>query len=63
MFVGVPTFACLYTGIRRFCAWRLQEKGLPVHAYNYRTHRPVSDEELGQKAKKPPESGEDKEKH
>jgi len=48
MFIGVPLFACLYTGVRRFCVWRLEEKGLPVHAYNYRTHTPVTDEELEQ---------------
>ena len=48
MFIGVPLFACLYTGVRRFCAWRLEEKGLPIHAYNYRTHVPVSDEEMQQ---------------
>ena len=53
MFVGVPVFACLYTGVRRFCAWRLREKGLPTHSYNYRTHRPVPDEELGRQT--PPE--------
>ncbi len=46
MFIGVPLFACIYTGVRRFCAYRLKKKGLPVHAYNYRTHAPVSDEEL-----------------
>ena len=47
MFVGVPLFACIYTGIRKFSAWRLEQKGLPIHSYNYRTHRPVTDEELG----------------
>ncbi len=48
MFIGVPLFACLYTGVRKFCVWRLTEKGLPVHAYNYRTHVPVTDEEMQQ---------------
>ena len=47
MFVGVPLFACIYTGIRKFSAWRLEQKGLPIHSYNNRTHRPVTDEELG----------------
>ena len=29
---------------------RLEQKGLPIHSYNYRTHRPVTDEELGREA-------------
>ena len=48
MFIGVPLFACLYTGVRKFCVWRLTEKGLPIHAYNYRTHVPITDEEMQQ---------------
>ena len=47
MFIGVPTFACIYTGVRKFSEWRLEKKGLPTHSYNYRSHRPVTDEELG----------------
>ena len=44
MFIGVPLFACLYTFTRKFCAWRLAEKGLPIHSHNYRFHKPVTDE-------------------
>ena len=55
MFIGVPTFACIYTGVRKFSEWRLEKKGLPVHSYNYRTHRPVTDEELGREISSPSE--------
>ena len=61
MFIGVPTFACLYTGIRHFAAWRLEKKGLPIHSYNYRTHRPVTDEELGRSPGGPGEAAPGKE--
>jgi len=46
MFVGVPFFACIYSFTRQFCAWRLAEKGLPTHSHNYRTHKPMTDEEI-----------------
>ncbi len=46
MFVGVPILACVYQFTRRFCAWRLAQKGLPIHSHNYRTHRPLTDEEI-----------------
>ena len=26
MFIGVPTFACIYTGIRKFSEWRLEKR-------------------------------------
>ena len=45
MFVGVPLFACIYTAVRRYTAWRLEQKGLPTHSNSYRTHRPVREEE------------------
>ena len=54
MFIGVPAFACVYTGIRKFSEWLLAKKGLPIHSYNYRTHKPVSDEKLGKTATPPP---------
>ena len=45
MFVGVPLFACIYTAVRRYTAWRLEQKGLPTHSNSYRTHRPVREGE------------------
>ena len=59
MFIGVPTFACIYTGIRKFSEWRLEKKGLPIHSYNYRTHKPLTDQQLG---KTPPAPAEGVEK-
>jgi len=46
MFVGVPILACVYHFTRRFCSWRLAKKGLPTHSHNYRTHKPMTDEEI-----------------
>ena len=51
MFVGVPLFACIYTAVRRYTAWRLEQKGLPTHSKYYRTHQPVRQEQ----GEKPPE--------
>jgi len=45
MFFGVPLFACIYTGIRYYSAYRLKQKGLPTETENYATHRPVWKEE------------------
>jgi len=43
MFVGVPLFACVYTALRNYSAWRLARKGLPTETENYSTHAPVAD--------------------
>ena len=43
MFFGVPLFACIYTAIRNYSAWRLARKGLPTETRNYTTHEPVPD--------------------
>jgi len=40
MFFGVPVFACIYTGIRTYSAYRLRKKGLPTETANYAAHRP-----------------------
>ena len=40
MFLGVPVFACLYTAVQTFSAYRLQKKGLPVDIASYASHRP-----------------------
>ena len=50
MFLGVPIFACLYAGVRYWSAYRLKQKGLPVSADSYATHRPVWPEESGEKS-------------
>jgi len=52
MLIGVPLFACIYTGVRRYCSWRLEEKGLPSHTRNYHTHKPLSDEQLEEIARR-----------
>ena len=41
MFLGVPVFACFYTGVRSYSAYRLKKKGLPVDAASYATSEPV----------------------
>ena len=45
MFVGVPLFACIYTAIRKYTAWRLEQKGLPTDSRSYREHGPKEDRE------------------
>ena len=45
MFLGVPLFACFYTGVRNYAAYRLKKKGLPVPAANYTAGGPVWPEE------------------
>ena len=41
MFFGVPVFACIYTGLRYYSAYRLRKRGLPTETENYTTHKPV----------------------
>ena len=45
MFVGVPLFACIYTAVRRYTAWRLEQKGLPTDSRSYREHGPKKEQE------------------
>ena len=59
MFIGVPTFACIYTGIRKYSEWRLRKNRMPVHSYKYRTHKPLTQQQLG---KTPPAPAEGVEK-
>ena len=47
MFLGVPIFACIHTGVRCYCAYRLQKRGLPVDTASYATCRPVWPEDSG----------------
>ena len=42
MLVGVPLFACLYSAIRNYTAWRLARKGLPTDSASYTTHQPAA---------------------
>ncbi len=41
MFLGVPAFACVYTAVRAYSAYRLKQKGLPEDTASYYTHEPV----------------------
>ena len=41
MFLGVPIFACIYTGLRNYAAYRLRKCGLPEESSCYMTHQPV----------------------
>jgi len=52
MFLGVPLFACLYTAVRSFSAYRLRKKGLPVDTASYSSHGPVWPEEQAELEKK-----------
>lgn len=45
MFLGVPLFACFYTAVRSYSAYRLRKKGLPVATWSYATSEPVWPEE------------------
>lgn len=45
MFIGVPLFACFYTAIRTYAAYRLRLKGLPESTANYYSHVPDQPEE------------------
>ena len=40
MFLGVPMFACLYTAVRTYSAYRLQKKGLPTDTECYYAETP-----------------------
>lgn len=40
MFLGVPLFACIYTAIRAYAAYRLEKKGLPTTTESYFTDLP-----------------------
>ena len=60
MFFGVPIFACVYTGIRAYSAYRLKKKGLPTDTASYATHRPVwpvggETKQQSQKPEQPPD--------
>lgn len=52
MFLGVPLFACLYTAVRSFSAYRLRKKGLPVDTASYSSHGPVWPEDQAELEKK-----------
>lgn len=41
MFLGVPAFACIYTAVRTYSAYRLKQKGLPEDTESYFTHEPL----------------------
>lgn len=41
MFLGVPIFACFYTGVRTYSDYRLKKKGLPVDTASYTSYKPV----------------------
>lgn len=41
MFLGVPVFACIYTAVQSYTAYRLKKRGLPVNIEDYATHKPV----------------------
>ena len=59
MFFGVPIFACIYTGIRAYSAYRLKKKGLPTDTSSYASHKPVwpvgqgEEKEKGQQGQPP----------
>ena len=42
MFLGVPVFACIYTAIRNYSAYRLKKKGMPTTTDAYFTDQPQS---------------------
>lgn len=52
MFIGVPLFACIYTAVRTYSAYRLRQKNLPEDTASYYSHEPL-------KTEQPPESGEE----
>ena len=50
MFLGVPVFACIYTAVRTYSAYRLEKKGLPTDTESYfkredKELQPETDEE------------------
>ncbi len=50
MFLGVPIFACVYSGLKSFAAFLLKRKDLPVDTSCYSTHEPVWPQEDHQKS-------------
>ena len=40
MFIGVPLFACIYTAVRTYSAYKLKERGLPTDTASYKRHKP-----------------------
>lgn len=44
MFLGVPTFACIYTAVQFFASRRLAKKGLPTQLEDYADGKPGSGE-------------------
>ncbi len=52
MFLGVPLFACIYTAVRSFSAYRLRKKGLPVDTASYSSHGPMWPEDRAELEKK-----------
>jgi len=46
MFFGVPAFACIYTAVRYYSAYRLRKRGLPTETEHYASHKPVWPEEV-----------------
>ena len=46
MFIGVPLFACVYTAVRTYSAYRLRQKDLPEDTASYYTHAPLKPEKL-----------------
>lgn len=45
MFLGVPMFACLYTAVRSYSAYRLKKKGMPTDTESYYADTPQPPEE------------------
>ena len=48
MFIGVPMFACLYTAVRVYAAYRLKKKGLPTGTEFYYSDTPQSPEAMSE---------------
>ena len=53
MFLGVPAFACVYTAVRAYSAYRLKQKGLPEDTESYYTHEPLSPQPPEDEEQKP----------
>ena len=45
MFLSVPMFACLYTAVKSYAAYRLSRKGLPTETESYASHAPCEPED------------------
>lgn len=48
MFLGVPMFACLYTAVRTYSAYRLRKKNLPTDTDSYFSDQPQPPEKSGE---------------